>query len=145
MTLFAGVDIGLGISVGLAILIVVSASGRIIHGCISPPRCPCVLLQSRWHPISLPVVQVLESAFPHTAKLGQIPGTTVWRNVQQAGNLFAIACSRWNPTGPTGCPQHASCLVLISGVWSLHCTASAHACEKDENAAWPLAHQAPSD
>ena len=46
--LFAGVEIGLAISIGLAIFIV-----------------------------------VFESAFPHTAILGRIPGTTVYRNVTQ--------------------------------------------------------------
>lgn len=47
-TIFIGVEIGLGISVGLALLIVVA-----------------------------------ESAFPHTAELGQLPGTEVYRNTKQ--------------------------------------------------------------
>ncbi|KAI8466625.1 MAG: proton/sulfate transporter [Monoraphidium minutum] len=47
-TLFLGAELGLGISIGLALLIV-----------------------------------ILESAFPHTAMLGQIERTTVYRNVEQ--------------------------------------------------------------
>lgn len=47
-TVFFGVEIGLMISIGLALLIVVA-----------------------------------ESAFPHTAELGRLPGTQVYRNVKQ--------------------------------------------------------------
>ena len=47
-TIFIGVEIGLGISVGLALLIVLA-----------------------------------ESAFPHTAELGRLPRSDVYRNVKQ--------------------------------------------------------------
>jgi sulfate transporter 4 len=47
-TLFLGVELGLAISIGLALLLV-----------------------------------IYESAFPHTAILGRIPGTTVYRNTKQ--------------------------------------------------------------
>ena len=54
-TMFAGVEIGLAISIGLAVLLV-----------------------------------VMESAFPHTAILGRIPGTTVYRNLKQYPNAEAF-------------------------------------------------------
>jgi sulfate transporter 4 len=54
-TMFAGVEIGLAISIGLAVLLV-----------------------------------VIESAFPHTAVLGRIPGTTVYRNLKQYPNAEAF-------------------------------------------------------
>eukprot|EP01025_Chloroclados_australasicus_P052553 TRINITY_DN612_c0_g2_i2.p2 TRINITY_DN612_c0_g2~~TRINITY_DN612_c0_g2_i2.p2 ORF type:complete len:667 (-),score=99.60 TRINITY_DN612_c0_g2_i2:54-2054(-) len=47
-TIFLGVEVGLGIAIGLALLIV-----------------------------------IYESAFPHTAVLGRLPGTTVYRNIKQ--------------------------------------------------------------
>lgn len=53
--LFAGIEIGLGIAIGLAVLIV-----------------------------------VYESAFPHTALLGRIPGTGVYRNVKQYPQAQAV-------------------------------------------------------
>ncbi|KAG2489555.1 hypothetical protein HYH03_012006 [Edaphochlamys debaryana] len=46
--LFISVEIGLGIAIGLAVLIV-----------------------------------IYESAFPHTALVGRIPGTSIWRNIKQ--------------------------------------------------------------
>ncbi|PNW70519.1 hypothetical protein CHLRE_17g723350v5 [Chlamydomonas reinhardtii] len=49
--LFISVEIGLGIAIGLAILIV-----------------------------------IYESAFPNTALVGRIPGTTIWRNIKQYPN-----------------------------------------------------------
>ena len=54
--LFAGIEIGLGIAIGLAVLIV-----------------------------------IYESAFPHTALLGRIPGTGVYRNVKQYPQVGAAA------------------------------------------------------
>lgn len=50
--LFISVEIGLGIAIGLAILIV-----------------------------------IYESAFPNTALVGRIPGTTIWRNIKQYPNV----------------------------------------------------------
>lgn len=47
-TMFLGVKVGLAVSIGLALLIV-----------------------------------VYESAFPHTALLGRVGATTIWRNVEQ--------------------------------------------------------------
>lgn len=55
-TLLAGVEIGLAVSIGLALLIV-----------------------------------VYESAFPHTALLGRIRETTVYRNVKQYPDAQVIA------------------------------------------------------
>ena len=47
-TLFLGVEIGLAISVGISLLLI-----------------------------------IYESAFPHTAVLGRLPGSTVYRNIKQ--------------------------------------------------------------
>eukprot|EP01023_Acetabularia_acetabulum_P017954 TRINITY_DN19038_c0_g1_i2.p1 TRINITY_DN19038_c0_g1~~TRINITY_DN19038_c0_g1_i2.p1 ORF type:complete len:768 (-),score=144.29 TRINITY_DN19038_c0_g1_i2:2692-4830(-) len=54
-TIFLGVEVGLGIAIGLALLIV-----------------------------------IYQSAFPHTAILGRLPGTTVYRNIKQYPEARAI-------------------------------------------------------